>query len=261
MTPPGELAGRSVLITGASRGIGRAIALACGAAGADVGVGFHRSEAQAREVVAAIELHGGRACAVPLDVADAASVAAGFEAFAGASGAVRGAGATRGLDALVACAGVASSGLLATASVEDLERLVRTNALGPLLCAREALPRMLARRGGVIVFLGSVATARPSRGQAAYAASKAGVEALTRSIAVEYGRKGIRAACVRPGAIETDMLKGTLALARDEVLARIPARRLGAPAEIAEVVTFLLGDRAGYVNGAVIDVDGGYAAG
>lgn len=246
-----SLSGRAVLVTGGSGGIGRAVALRCAEEGAHVGVGFHASEPSAREIVAAITERGGRADAIALDVVDPASVANGVEAFVSRAGAV---------DALVCCAGLAITGLLATSAVEDLRRLVEANALGPILCAREVLPRMLTRRRGVLVFVGSVAATRPARGQAAYAATKSTSEALARAVAVEYGRKGIRALCVRPGAIDTAMLRPTLGLAEEEVLARIPARRVGTPAEVGDVIAFALGDRAAYMNGSVIDVDGGYSA-
>ena len=153
------------------------------------------------------------------------------------------------------------SGLLATAEPADLRRLVEANVLGPLHCARAALPIMMRQRGGLLLFIGSVAASRPARGQAAYATSKVAVESLTRAIAVEYGRKGIRAICIRPGAVDTGLLRSTRAIAEAEVLARIPLARIAPADEIARTIVALLGADASYVNGAVLDVDGGYAAG
>jgi 3-oxoacyl-[acyl-carrier protein] reductase len=198
---------------------------------------------------------GTRASDVPgafrFDVADFAAVEAAFEEFA------KGAG----LDAVVVNAAIAPTGILATADPGDLRRIVDTNVLGPLHCARAALPIMMRQRKGLLVFVGSVAASRPARGQAAYASSKGAVESLTRAIAVEYGRKGIRAICIRPGAVDTDMLKNTRNLAENEVLERIPMKRIAAADEIARTVLLFLGEQASYVNGAIIDVDGGYAAG
>lgn len=221
---------KSVFITGASRGIGQAIAAACAERGHRVGTGSRSN-----------------GC----DVTNYEQVEAAFSAFA----------KDGGLDILVVNAGVAPTGILATADPADLRRAVETNTLGPLHCARAALPIMMAQRQGLIVFIGSVATSRPARGQAAYATSKAGVEALTRSIAVEYGRKGIRALCIRPGAVDTELLRATRALADDEIVNRIPMKRIAPADEIAKAVLMLTSDDASYMNGAVIDVDGGYAAG
>lgn len=259
-----RLVGRSIFVTGASRGIGRAIAIACAREGAIVGVGYHRSADAAASVVAEIASSSSKAgpgetttsrgqafeCAV--DVSDPASVDRAIGSFAEAAGGK--------LDAVVANAAALSTGLLATADITALQSMIDTNVLGPIACARTALPLMLAKKRGVLLFVGSIAASRPVRGQAAYAASKGAVEALTRAIAVEYGRKGIRAVCIRPGAVDTDMLAATRAMAEDEVLQRIPMRRVGTPDEIARVAAMLLTDDAAYVNGAVIDVDGGYAA-
>ena len=253
----GRLDGKRILVTGAARGIGRAIALACAREGAIVGVGHRRSREDASELARAIEAEFPRrerdraARLVPIDVADPESVERAVRGFAEATG---------GLDSLVANAGVHVAGLLATAKDEDLARLVETNVLGPLLCARAALSIMLGAHAGTLLFVGSVAASRPARGQAAYAATKASVEALARAICVEYARKGIRAICLRPGAVETDMLASTVAMAGEEVTSRIPARRVAKPEEIAAIAVSLLADDAAYVNGAVVDVDGGYGA-
>ncbi len=248
-----RLEGKRVLVTGANRGIGRAIAVACARAGATVGVGHRGGREDAADAARAIEsLDGARApVLVTLDVTEAASVDAGVRAFADAAG---------GLDALVANAGVHAAGLLATAKDEDLARLALTNVVGPMLCARAALPLFLSQRSGTLLFIGSVAASRPARGQAAYAATKASVETLARAICVEYARKGVRAICLRPGAVETDMLAATVAMAEDEVVARIPARRVAKPDEVAAMAVALLAEDASYVNGAVVDVDGGYGA-
>lgn len=239
---------KRVFVTGASRGIGRAIAEACAAEGAVVGVGFHRSAEKAEELARSLP----SARAIALDVADPASVERAIGSFADEAG---------GLDAVVVNAAVHVAGLLATAETDALRRVVDTNVLGPLACARAALPRMLAQKRGLLLFVGSIASARPARGQAAYAATKASVEALARAIAVEYARKGIRALCMRPGAVATDMLAATTAMAEEEVLARILLRRVAEPAEIGRFAAFLLSDDAAYANGAVIDVDGGMGAG
>lgn len=246
------MSGRRILVTGASRGIGRAVALACAEQGATIGLGFRTSRAQAEETARLVEQRGARAILVDADIGDPAAVERAFASFASEAG---------GLDALVANAATHVAGLLATTDPAALERIVRVNTLGPLACARAAIAAMLPQRAGVLLFVGSVAASRPARGQAAYAATKASVEALTRAIAVEYGRKGIRAVCLRPGAVATDMLETTRAMAEEEVVLRIPARRIATPDEIARVAALLISADASYVNGAVIDVDGGYAVG
>ncbi|MFO0734878.1 MAG: SDR family oxidoreductase [Labilithrix sp.] len=222
------MSAKSVFVTGAARGLGKAIADALEQRGDRVGRGTRESA----------------------DVTDFSAVEKALTDFAAG-----------GLDAVIVNAAIAPAGLLATADPAELRRVVETNVLGPLHCARAALPSMMAQRRGLILFIGSVAASRPARGQAAYATSKSGVETLTRSIAVEYGRKGIRAICVRPGAIDTDLLRTTRSLAEREILERIPMKRIAPADEIARAVLMFLGDDASYVNGAVIDIDGGYAAG
>jgi 3-oxoacyl-[acyl-carrier protein] reductase len=247
-----RLEGRAVFITGASRGIGRAIALASAREGAVVGVGFCASADGAEVTVREIRELGGRAESFQLDVSVPAEIDRAVTSFVEMAGR---------LDALVANAGALRTGLLATAELGELERMIGVNVLGPVASARVALPIMLRDRRGVLLFIGSSASSRPVRGQAAYAASKASVEALARALAVEYGRKGIRAICLRPGAVDTEMLAATRTLAEEEMLSRIPMRRVAAADEVARVAVMLLGDDAAYVNGAVIDVDGGYGAG
>ncbi|WP_437650849.1 SDR family NAD(P)-dependent oxidoreductase [Sorangium sp. So ce362] len=248
------LEGKRVVVTGASRGLGRAIALACAREGAaGVGIGYRERASEAADVAAAVEAaRGGRALALGFDVADEAAVAAAVARFEAEVGPI---------DGWVNGAGVVAPGLLVTGDVAQIRAQIETNLLGPLLCARAVLPRMMRRKRGVVLNVSSVAAVRPARGQAAYAAAKGGIEALTRALAVEYARKGIRVVCLRPGPVDTDMLGGTRALAGEEIVARVPQQRIAAPGEIADYAAFLLSDRAAYVTGAVASVDGGYAVG
>lgn len=244
---------KRILVTGASRGIGRSIAVESARRfpGAIVGIGFHASRDAADETARLVGGAGAKPILVGADVADGAALERAFGAFADEAG---------GLDVLVVNAGTYVAGLLATTDLEALERLVRVNVLGPLACARAALPRMLAQRSGLLLFIGSIAAARPARGQSAYAATKGSVEALTRALAVEYGKKGIRSICIRPGAVMTDMLEATIAMAGEDVRSRIPVRRVADPAEVGRFAALLLSDDAAYASGAVIDFDGGYGA-
>lgn len=246
------LADRRVVVTGASGGIGRAIALACAREGAIVGIGHHRSTEAAAALLAEIEALGRRAHLLRFDVTDAAAVNAAAAAYAAQEGRI---------DAWVGSAGVCLPGLLATEDDARIRAQLDTNLLGPIFSARAALPFMLKQRGGVLLFIGSVAAARPARGQTVYAATKGAVESLTRALAVEYAKKGIRALCLVPGAVDTGMLRGTLALAEEEVGARIPLRRVAKPEEVAETAVFLLSDRARYMTGSTVAVDGGYLVG
>jgi 3-oxoacyl-[acyl-carrier protein] reductase len=242
------LTGKRILVTGASRGIGRAIAIACAAAGAHVGVNYHRSEEQARSLCGTL---GPPSRALPFDVGDAEAVARGVGEFVELAG---------GIDGLVNNAGVNRPSLLVSARDDEIAAMVTTNLVGPILCTRAVLPVMVRQRHGVIVNIGSVAATRPSRGQSVYAATKGGLESLTRAVAVEYGRKGIRCHCVRPGAVDTEMLAATRAIAEEDLLARIPLRRLATADEVAHLVIVLLSDQLSYVSGSIHSIDGGFGA-
>ena len=247
--PAGEarsLEGKRLIVTGASRGIGRAIAVACAQRGAIVGINFNRSEKDARDVADAL---GANAILLGFDVCDSAAVGLAFDAFVARTG---------GIDGLVNNAAINRPSLLVSACDDDIDAVVRTNLIGPMMCIRAAIPAMLRARHGVIVNIGSVASERPSRGQSVYAATKGALESLTRAVAVEYGRKGIRCHCIRPGPVDTDMLAVTKALAADRILARIPLERFIQPEEIANLAVFLISDRASGITGAVHTIDGGF---
>ena len=243
-----RLRNKRILVTGASRGIGRAIAMACAAAGARVGVNYHRSRDCALAVCSEI---GDTAIPLEFDVSDAGAVARGVDAFAAFAG---------GIDGLVNNAGINRPSLLVGASDADIAATIATNLAGPILCTRAVIPAMLEARRGVIVNVSSVAAKRPSRGQAVYAATKGAIESLTRAVAVEYGKKGIRCHAIRPGAVDTDMLATTKAMAEEDVLAKTALKRIGSVEDVAALAVFLLSDEASYITGSIHAVDGGYGA-
>jgi len=245
-----DLTGRRALVTGGSRGIGRAIATTLAARGAHVAVNYARGEAAANEVVAAIEAAGGKAIAVGFDISDGDAVTAGFKQVTEQLG---------GLDILVNNAGISIDALLMRAKEEDWESLQRVNLRGTLLCSKAAArPLLKAKAQGRIINLTSVVGEQGNVGQAMYAATKAGVIGMTKSLAREFSSRGCTVNAVAPGFIETDMtdaaLKGD---ARDALLGNIPLGRIGAPSDIAEAVAFLASDAAAYITGHVLRVNGG----
>lgn len=243
-----SLDGEAALVTGASRGLGRAIALELAAAGCAVMVNYRLSEAAAREVVAEIEKAGGRAAACAADVTEERDVKRLCEATARAFGR---------LGILVGNAGVVRDQLAGMMTVDDWEAVVRANLRGPFLCVRAALPFMMGQKGGAIVLLSSIAAERGGRGHCNYAAAKGGVNALVRSLAVELAPKRIRVNAVAPGVIVTDMSERIRALAAEEVLGQIPLGRYGEPAEVAHAVRFLASPEASYITGEILHVTGG----
>lgn len=191
---------------------------------------------------------GGRATAVQADVRDASAMASVVELIAREHGA---------LDVLVNNAGVIRDNLVLTMESDEWSNVVETNLTGAFNCIKPAAKLMMQRRQGAIVNLSSVAAARPGRGHCNYAASKGGLETLTKALAVELGSRNIRVNAVAPGVVETDMSEELRRAAGEQVLARIPLRRFGAPADVANAVLFLASDQAAYVTGAVLAVDGG----
>lgn len=239
-----------VLVTGASGGIGRAIAEAAAAGGWDVGVGYGRDAAAAADVVAACTAHGARAVAVSGDVRAEDSVTAMFAEVDDRLGRV---------DAVVINAGIVSPlGPVADMDAARIEQVLQVNVLGAFLCAREAVRRMARSRGGdggVIVTVSSRAAVRGGAGEYVdYAASKAAVDTLTTGLAAEVVDEGIRVVGVRPGIIATDIhAPGRL----ERVAPRVPMGRAGTVDEVAAAVLWLMSPQASYVTGTLLDVGGG----
>ncbi len=248
------MSGKTILITGASRGIGRAAALLAGRRGWSVGVNYVRDEAAAQAVVREIERAGGKAVALHGDVAFEVDVVAIFE------GAVRALGP---LDGVVINAGVvAPTAKLVDMSVERMRRVFDINVLGAFVCAREAARRLsksLGGRGGSIVLISSVASRLGSPDlYVDYAASKGAIDTLTLGLSKELGAEGVRVNAIRPGLIETDIHASGGEPDRAQRLgATAPLGRPGQPDEIGEAIVWLLSDAASYTTGAILDVTGG----
>ena len=243
-----RLEGRTALVTGASRGIGRAIALRLAAEGADVAVNFAGSAAKAEEVKNAIIEMGRKAIAIQADVKDASSVAGMVEEVKKTFGRI---------DILVNNAGVSRDGLLMRMKDEDWETVIDTNLRGVFQCTKAVSKIMMKQRYGRIVNMASVVGLVGNAGQANYAASKAGVIGFSKSVARELASRGITVNMVAPGCIDTDMTAVLPDKVREAMLADIPLARVGKPEDVASAVAFLVSDEAAYITGQVINVDGG----
>jgi 3-oxoacyl-[acyl-carrier protein] reductase len=238
----------SALVTGASRGIGAAIAKSLAREGWPVGVNFRSGEDAANEVVEEITAAGGRARALQGDISEPGTADALFTALEEEFGPVL---------VLVNNAGVRADGLAPMINDEDWDRVVDTNLSAAFRLTRRALKPMIRNRYGRVVNIASIVGAvRGNAGQANYAASKAGLVAMTRTVAAEVARRGVTVNAIAPGLIETDMSEEIA----ESLLEHVPARRAGTPDEVAECVRFLASDGAAYVTGVCLTVDGGLTA-
>jgi 3-oxoacyl-[acyl-carrier protein] reductase len=242
-----ELEGKIALVTGGSRGIGKEIALALAGSGAEVVVAARGIDA-ARATAEQIQGAGGRAKAVSLDISDDESVTAVVAGLLDDYATI---------PLLVNNAGIVRDNLLLRMKQDDWDAVINTDLTGIYRMCRALVPSMVRARYGRIVNVTSVVGRTGNPGQANYAAAKAGVEGLTKSLARELASRNITINCVAPGFIDTDMTRELGDSARSKLLEQVPLRRLGTPADVASAVLFLLGDGASYITGATVDVNGG----
>ena len=245
-----DFTGKTAVVTGGSRGIGRAVCLELAKGGANVVLCYAGNEAAAAETVSACEALGAKALAVKCDVADGEQVKALMDEAVKAFGRI---------DILVNNAGITRDGLLMMMKEADFDAVISANLRGTFLCMKAVARTMMKQRYGRIVNLSSVVGLRGNAGQVNYAASKAGVIGMTKSLAKELASRGVTVNAVAPGFIDTDMTAAMTEAAKQATLASIPMQRLGAPEDIARAVAFLASDDAAYITGQVIAVDGGMA--
>jgi 3-oxoacyl-[acyl-carrier protein] reductase len=243
------LAGQSAIVTGASRGIGRAIAIELARDEATVIVNYHKNREEAEKVVSEIRAFGGKADAFGADVTREDDVRKLVEFSVRQCGRV---------DILVCNAGVTRDRLLGSMKLEDWESVMEVNVRGVFLTIREVLPHMMRQRSGAIVALSSVAAERGGRGHSNYVASKGAINAMVRSLAIELAPRGIRVNAVAPGIIVTDMTTRIRTFAEDELKTQVPLKRFGEPREVARAVCFLASPDASYITGVVLHVTGGF---
>ena len=239
---------RTALVTGGSRGIGRAVCLELAKGGANVVLCYAGNEAAAQETVAACEAAGAKALAGKCDVADAQQVKNLMDEAVKAFGRI---------DILVNNAGITRDGLLMMMKESDFDDVISANLRGTFLCMKAVSRTMMKQRYGRIVNLSSVVGLHGNAGQVNYAASKAGVIGMTKSLAKELASRGVTVNAVAPGFIATDMTAAMTDAAKEATLAAIPMSRLGAPEDVARAVAFLASDEAAYITGQVLAVDGG----
>ena len=243
-----DLTGKVALVTGGSRGIGRATAEALAKQGAHVVVNYVRGEAEALRVVQGI---GGTAAMAQISVFDVSNMAAAAEAIVSLSKRLG------RLDILVVNAGIAIDGLVVRVKEDEIDRVLSVNVKGAIACARGALKTMMRARTGRIVFLSSIVGEMGNAGQAVYSASKAALIGLTKTLAREYASRNVTVNVVAPGFVETDMTAVMSEEARKGMLSTIPLGRTGKPEDVAAAIAFLCSDEASYITGETLRVNGG----
>lgn len=244
------LEGKVALVTGAGRGIGKEIALTLAGYGADVIVNYNGSAEKAAEVVSQIKAMGRKAAAVQCSVADYEACGKMVTDMLGMFGHI---------DILVNNAGITRDNLMIKMSEEDFDAVIDTNLKGTFNTIKHLYRAFIKQRAGRIINLSSVSGVLGNAGQANYAASKAGVIGLTKSMAKELASRNITVNAVAPGYVDTDMTQAMSDPAKEAVISQIPLKRVGQPKDIAETVAFLASDKASYITGQVLSVDGGMA--
>jgi 3-oxoacyl-[acyl-carrier protein] reductase len=243
-----RLDGKVAVVTGGSRGIGRAICAALAQAGAHVVVNYAGNEAKARETLDELLQSGGKGELKQFDVTDEDAVQRAFKEVVDAHGRV---------DILVNNAGIALDQILLRVKKEEIDRTFATNLYGPLFCAKAAVRTMMRAKCGRIINLSSVVGESGNPGQAVYSASKAGIIGLTKTLAREYASRGITVNVVAPGFIATDMTSSLPEAAQKGIVDQTPLGRVGRPEEVAAAILFLASDEASYITGQVLRVNGG----